>query len=69
LFIPGETSDLVTGDNLDLYSERRADLRKSPKGLNESIERRQKVLHDLPGDPGFELSLKDAMASASDLTG
>jgi len=52
------------GDNLDLYSQRKADLRKSLKGLNESIERWQKELHDLPSEPGFELSLKDAMASA-----
>ncbi|MGA3133763.1 MAG: hypothetical protein ABSD59_23600 [Terracidiphilus sp.] len=57
------------GDNLDLYSQRKADLRKSLKGLNESIERWQKLLHDLPSEPGFELSLKDANASANDLTG
>jgi hypothetical protein len=57
------------GDNLDVYSERKADLRPSLKGLNESIERWHQVLHDLPSEPGFELSLKEAMDSASDLTG
>jgi hypothetical protein len=55
------------GDNLDMYSERKADLRKSLKDLNESIPRWQGVLHDLPSEPGFELSLKEAIASANDL--
>jgi hypothetical protein len=72
--IDDELQDFTTlmdelGDNLDLYSQRKADLRKSLKGLNESIERWQKELHDLPSEPGFELSLKDAMASANDLAG
>ena len=55
------------GDNLDTYSERKADIRKSLKGLNESIARWQQVLHDLPSELVFELSLKDAVASAGDL--
>ena len=55
------------GDNLDMFSERKADLRKSLKGLNESIRRWQGVLQDLPSEPGFELSLKEAIASANDL--
>ena len=57
------------GDNLDLYSQRKADIRKSLKGLNESIARWQQVLRDLPSEAGFELSLKEAIASASDLAG
>ena len=57
------------GDNLDVYAQRKADLRKSFKLLNESIARWQGLLHDLPSEPGFELSLKDAAASASDLAG
>jgi methyl-accepting chemotaxis protein len=56
------------GDNLDVYSERKADLRKSLKDLNESIQRWQSVLHDLPSEPGFEVSLKDAVESANDLS-
>jgi len=55
------------GDNLDVYSERKADVRKSLKGLNEGVQRWQAVLHDLPSDPGFEISLKDAVASSSEL--
>ncbi len=55
------------GDNLDVFSERKADIRKSLKGLNESIQRWQGVLHDLPSEPVFELSLKEAVDSAGDL--
>jgi len=70
--IDGELQDFAAlmdelGDNLDLYSQRKADIRKSLKGLNESIARWQQVLRDLPSEPGFELSLKEAIASASDL--
>ncbi len=56
------------GDNLDVYSERKADLRKSLKGLNEGITRWQGVLHDLPSELGFELSLKEALDSVGDLS-
>ncbi|MDR3753918.1 MAG: hypothetical protein P4K93_09625 [Terracidiphilus sp.] len=56
------------GDNLDMYSQRKADLRKSLKGLNESIQRCQAVLRGLPSEPGFELSLKEAIDSSNDLT-
>lgn len=55
------------GDNLDVYSQRKADIRKSLKGLNDSISRWQQVLQSLPSEPGFEVSLRDAIASASDL--
>jgi hypothetical protein len=55
------------GDNLDVYSERKADLRKSLKGLNEGVESWAGVLHDLPSEPGFELSLKEALDSSNDL--
>jgi hypothetical protein len=55
------------GDNLDMFSQRKADLRKSLKGLSESIQHWQAVLRDLPSEPGFELSLKEAIDSANDL--
>ena len=55
-------------DNLDVYSERKADIRKSLKGLNEGIARWQAVLHALPSEPGFELSLKEAFDSIGDLS-
>ena len=56
------------GDNLDVFSQRKADLRKSLKGLNESIQHWQAILRDLPSEPGFELSLKVAIDSTNDLT-
>ncbi len=71
--INGELEDFADlidelGDNLDVYSERKADIRKSLKPLNEGIARWQVVLHALPSEPGFELSLKEAFASIGDLT-
>jgi hypothetical protein len=55
------------GDNLDLYSDRKADIRKSLKGLNEGVERWQQILNSLPSEPGFELARKDALESSNDL--
>lgn len=55
------------GDNLDIYSDRKADIRKSLKGMNESIERWRAILSGLPSEPGFELSRQDAIESSSDL--
>ncbi|MGB0065678.1 MAG: hypothetical protein WBP85_14645 [Terracidiphilus sp.] len=57
------------GDNLDVYSDRKADLRKSLKGLDDSIAQWQQVLQSVPSESGFELSLKEAIASANDLAG
>lgn len=56
-------------DNLDVYSERKADLRKSLQGLNDSVAQWQQVLKSVPSESGFEVSLKDAIASANDLAG
>jgi len=55
------------GDNLDVYSGRKADIRKSLKELNEGVQSWQGVLHDLPSEPSFELSLKEALDSSNDL--
>ncbi len=55
------------GSNLDVYSDRKADIRKSLKGLNESVQRWQTLLKDLPSEPGFELSRQDAIESSNDL--
>lgn len=55
------------GDNLDVFSERKADIRKSLKGLNEGVARWQAVLNDLHSEPAFDLSLTDTRARASDL--
>jgi hypothetical protein len=57
------------GDNLDIYSERKADIRKSLKGLNEGIASWQSILKSLPSETGFELSLRDATESSNDLAG
>ena len=69
----GELEDFAAlidelGDNLDVYSGRKADIRKSLKGLNEGIVRWQAVLHGLPSEPGFALSLKEAFDSIGDLS-
>jgi hypothetical protein len=71
--LSGELEDFASlidelGDNLDLYSERKADIRPALKGLNEGIARWQAVLHGLPSEPGFELSLKEAFDSIGDLS-
>ncbi len=55
------------GDNLDVYSERKADIRKSLKGLNEASRVGKESCTTCPANPVFELSLKDALDSASDL--
>lgn len=70
--LDGELQDFAAlldelGDNLDVFSQRKADIRKSLKGLNEGIGRWQGVLHDLPSEPGFELALKNAQGSIGDL--
>jgi uncharacterized membrane protein YgaE (UPF0421/DUF939 family) len=56
------------GTNLDLYSDRKADIRKSLKGLNESIQRWQSILNGLISEPGFELARRDALESSHDLS-
>lgn len=56
------------GSNLDLYSDRKADVRKSLKGLNESIQRWQSILNGLHSESGFELARQDAIEASSDLS-
>lgn len=55
------------GSNLDQYGDRKADLRKALKPLTEATQRWIDVLHALPAEPGFDLSLKEAMESEKDL--
>jgi hypothetical protein len=71
--LDGELQDFAAlmdelGDNLDVYSGRNADLRKSLKVLNDGVEGWQSVLRDLPSEPGFELALKEALDSVGDLS-
>jgi hypothetical protein len=55
------------GSNLDEYSDRKADLRKSLKNLNEAAPRWLGTLRALAGEQGFELSRKEAIESCDDL--
>jgi hypothetical protein len=55
------------GDNLDVYSDRHADIRKSLKTLTESTDRWQSIVRALAGDPVFDLSRKEAIESGEDL--
>src|SRR5215475_4504693 len=55
------------GDNLDTYADRKADLRKSLKNLNDAAPHWVGILRTLAGEPGFELSRKEAIESGEDL--
>jgi hypothetical protein len=55
------------GSNLDLYSDRHADIRKALKPLTEAAERWLGILRTLPGEPGFDLARKEAIESGEDL--
>ena len=55
------------GDNLDVLSDRKADIRKSLKTLTEATPHWQTTLRALQGEPGFELSRKEAIESGQDL--
>jgi hypothetical protein len=55
------------GSNLDVYSDRHADIRKALKPLSDSTERWLGILRTLPGEPGFDLARKEAIESGEDL--
>jgi hypothetical protein len=55
------------GDNLDTFSDRKADIRKSLKPLNDAVPRWQGILRTLMGEPGFDLARKEAIESSEDL--
>jgi hypothetical protein len=55
------------GSNLDLYSERHADIRKPLKSLTEATQRWLGILRGLAGDPVFELARKESVESGEDL--
>lgn len=56
------------GDNLDLYSDRKADIRKSLQALADATPRWQGILRALAGEPGFNLARKEAIESGEDLS-
>lgn len=55
------------GENLDTYSERKADIRKSLEALTEASPRWQGILRALAGEAGFNLARKEAIESGEDL--
>jgi hypothetical protein len=55
------------GTNLDVYAERKADIRKALKTLNESTAKWLTILRALPGESGFDLARKEAIESEEDL--
>jgi hypothetical protein len=55
------------GSNLDLYSDRKADIRKALKPLTDASQHWLGLLRGLAGEPGFDLSRKEAIESAEDL--
>ena len=55
------------GSNLDVYSDRKADIRKTLKPLNESIQHWQAMLNGLPSESGIDLARTDALDSSNDL--
>ncbi len=55
------------GSNLDQYSDRHADLRKSLKELSEASPRWVNILRSLPGESGFDVSRKEAIESGEEL--
>lgn len=55
------------GTNLDVYSERKADIRHALKSLTETDQHWLGMLRALAGEPGFDISRKEAIESAQDL--
>jgi hypothetical protein len=55
------------GSNLDVYSDRKADIRKALKPLTEASQHWLGMLRALAGEPGFDLARKEAIESAEDL--
>ncbi len=55
------------GSNLDQYSERKADMRKALKALNEDCPKWLTILKALPGEPTFGRLRKEAIESGEDL--
>lgn len=70
--LDGELQDLTAlmdelGSNLDVFSDRKADIRKALKPLSEDTQRWLGILRALPGEPGFDLARKEAIESGEDL--
>ena len=55
------------GSNLDVFSDRHADIRKGLKPLPETTDHWLSILRALPGEPSFDLARKEAIESGEDL--
>ena len=55
------------GSNLDQYTDRHSDIRKSLKPLTEATPRWLNILRVLPGESGFDLARKEAIESGEEL--
>ena len=55
------------GTNLDVFSDRKADIRKSLKPLTEATQRWLGILRALAGEPGFDLARKEAIEGGEEL--
>jgi hypothetical protein len=74
LRLDGELKDFTTlldelGANLDVYSERKSDIRKALKPLNEATQQWLAMLRALVVAPAFDLTRKEAIESGEDLAG
>lgn len=56
------------GSNLDVYSDRHADIRKSLKSLREASQSWLIILRALMGEPSFDLARKESIESGEELT-
>jgi hypothetical protein len=71
--LDGELQDFASlidelASNLDEYGDRKADMRKALKALNEDLPRWQAILRGLPNDSAYEVSRNDAGDALKDLT-
>jgi hypothetical protein len=57
-----------TGSNLDVYSDRHADMRQALKMLADESQRWLGILKALAGEAPFDLSRKEAIEAGQDLT-
>jgi hypothetical protein len=55
------------GSNLDVFSDRKADIRKPLQPLADAAQRWLKILRALAGEPGFDLARKEAIESGEEL--
>jgi hypothetical protein len=70
--LDGELQDLTAlmdefASNLDVYSDRHADIRNSLKPLPAATQRWLTILRALAGEPAFDLARKEAIESGEDL--